>query len=100
MSNPHRPLARPGGLCLGIPAMRAAAQSEDRVGCASGTMIPSSGPQRLLWTRSVRRQVMNEYVIRFTGERAAERISADACAHELFDLVFLVGGEERVAWPS
>jgi hypothetical protein len=42
---------------------------------------------------------MHEFVIRFTGERDEERVSADACAHDLFDLVFLIGGKEtrRVA---
>ncbi|MEA2580061.1 MAG: hypothetical protein QOE83_953 [Actinomycetota bacterium] len=42
---------------------------------------------------------MNEYLVRFTGERLEDRVFADTYAHDLFDVVFLVGGEEtrRVA---
>jgi hypothetical protein len=42
---------------------------------------------------------MNEYLVRFTGPRLEERVFAETYAHDLFDIVFLVGGEEtrRVA---
>jgi hypothetical protein len=42
---------------------------------------------------------MNEYLVRYTGERSEERVLADAYVHDLFDVVFTVKGLEtrRVA---
>jgi hypothetical protein len=42
---------------------------------------------------------MNQYLVRYTGERSEELVLADAYVHDLFDVVFIVNGQEtrRVA---